>query len=322
MSVARLTIKSVGYGGDQTSAIPNRILQFTKKIAASLVKVTYADNLRVYGNGKWCRWTIKIDGKDCAVPIYNSKYTSATSDDNFTPHAIVGTCSGISAGSHTMTIALTNNGGADCYTGWSATARDAFFMEALELNPTGQITTVIRKLASDGRDSGVVNGRTLEFVKRADNSDLRITWATNLRARASNNKGGAICNWELRIDGRSCTKPSKIGVSMHSQHDDNDHIPVEVVGWCEGITKGRHIITVVVSTGNDNSDCLTGWGSNDYMEVWEPTQQERSMITYFQAVNTGSGVDQGSSVLGMKASVNDVKKNNETASSEGKGGDM
>ena len=109
---------------------------------------------------------------------------------------------------------------------------------------------------------------------------------------------------------------------MHSQHDDNDHIPVEVVGWCEGITKGRHIITVVVSTGNDNSDCLTGWGSNDYMEVWEPTQQERSMITYFQAVNTGSGVDQGSSVLGMKASVNDVKKNNETASSEGKGGDM
>jgi len=253
---------------------------------------------RVYGNSKWCRWTIKIDGKDCAIPIYNSKHSAKTSDNDHTPNAIVGTCAGIAAGVHIMTIALTRNGGADCYTGWSATsARDAFFMEAEELNPAGQITTVMRKVKADGRDSGVVNGRSLKFDKRADASQLRLTWATNLRVRAHNNRGGAICNWELRIDGKSCAKPSKIGVSMHSQNDDNDHIPAEVVGWCQGIARGPHTITVIVMRGNSNSDCYTGWASNDYMEVWEPTPAEQSMITYTQRVGTDSASDGTSSVL-------------------------
>ena len=186
-----------------------------------------------------------------------------------------------------MTIALTRNAGADCYTGWSATsARDAFFMEAEELNPAGQITTVMRKVKADGRDSGVVTGRSLKFDKRMDTSQLRLTWATNLRVRAHNSKGGAYCHWELQIDGKSCAKPSKIGVSMHSQNDDNDHIPAEVVGWCQGIARGPHTITVLVVRGNSNSDCYTGWSSNDYMEVWEPTSAEQAMITYMQAVGT------------------------------------
>ena len=84
---------------------------------------------------------------------------------------------------------------------------------------------------------------------------------------------------------------------MHSQGNDNDHIPVEVVGWCQGIKKGQHTITVVVSPGNTNSDCHTGWNSNDYMEVWEPTPQEQSMMTYMQKVGTDNGSDQSKSVL-------------------------
>ena len=147
VSAARLTLKNDSQGTDQTSAIPKRTLKFTKKSASSLLKVTYADNLRVYGNGKWCRWTIKIDGRDCSVPIYNTKYTTATSDNDHTPHAIMGTCQGISAGSHTMTIMLWRNSGADCYTGWSASgARDAYFMEAEEINPAGQITNKMFKI--------------------------------------------------------------------------------------------------------------------------------------------------------------------------------
>ena len=110
-------MKNDSYGGDQTVAIPRRTLNFVKKSSSSLLRVTYADVLRVVGNGKWCRWTIKIDGRDCAVPIYNTKHTSSTSDNDHAPHAIVGTCSGIKAGGHTMTIALTRNAGADCYTG-------------------------------------------------------------------------------------------------------------------------------------------------------------------------------------------------------------
>ena len=299
LSVAWLTMKNDNQGTDQTSALPNRSLKFTKKLSSSLVKVTYADNLHVYGNGnKWCHWTIKIDGKDCAIPIYNTKHTSATSDRDFAPHAIVGTCAGINAGNHTMTIALTRSNNADCHTGWSAvSARDAFFMEAVELNPAGQITTVMRKVAADGRDSGVVTGRSLKFDKRTDASQLRITWATNLRSRARNSKGGSHCDWELQIDQKSCSQPSKIGVSMHSKLDDNDLIPVEVVGWCQGIARGPHTLSVYVKSWNANYDCYTGWSTHDYMEVWEPTPAEQSMVTYMQKVSTDNGADSTSSVL-------------------------
>ena len=297
LSAARLTLKNDSEGSDEKSALPGRTLKFTKKSAASLMKLTYADNMRVVGNGKWCKWSIKVDDKDCATPIFNSKHTQHNSDNDHTPHAIVGTCEGISAGDHTMTVALTRSGGADCYSGWSASAaRDALFMEAEELDPKGQITTVMRKKLQDDADSGILSGRSLKFDKRTDASQLRMTWATNLRVRPKDKKGGAVCHWELHIDGKSCAKPSKIGVTMHS-HDDNDLIPTEVVGWCQGIKRGPHEIAVMVTSGDANHDCYTGWGSSEYMEVWEPTPQEQSMMTYMQKVGTDNGSDSSSSVL-------------------------
>merc|ERR1719482_1667199 len=210
-------------------------------LSNSVVKVTYAESLRVYGNGKWCRWSIRVDNKDCNPAVFNAKHTTATSDNDHTPHAIVGACKGLSKGNHRMTIGLTRSGGADCYTGWSASgARDAFFMEAEELNPQGLIAVAMRQVGADGRENGWANNRLLNFNKKSSGSQLRLTWASNLRVRAGNNRGGAWCNWELRIDGKSCSQPSKIGVSMHSQQNDNDHIPVEVVGWCRNIGKGNH----------------------------------------------------------------------------------
>merc|ERR1712139_694358 len=139
--------------------------------------------------------TIRIDGKDCKPSVFNAKHTTATSDNDHTPHAIVGSCSGLSAGNHRMTIALSRNGGADCYTGWSASgARDAFFLEAEEINPKGQFTSKMFTVGDDGRDGGTLNGVQMNFDKRSDNTHLRFTWATNLRTRASNNKGGAACH--------------------------------------------------------------------------------------------------------------------------------
>lgn len=265
------------------------------------MKMTYADNLRTYGNGKWCRWTIKIDNKDCKPSLVAIKYTSATSDNDHTPHAMVGTCSGIPAGNHKMTIALTRSSGADCHTGWSASgARDAFFLEAEELNPNGQITTQTKSLGADGRDAGWVSGRKLTFKKASSGSHLRFTWGTNLRVRAKNNSGGAWCNWELRVDGKSCGNPSKIGVSMHAMNNDNDHIPVEVVGWCRSIGAGTRNLQVYVSQGSGNSDCYTGWSTHDYMEAWEPTAAEQATMSYLQRVGTDNGSDASSNVLSLK----------------------
>jgi hypothetical protein len=254
----------------------------------------------VYGNGKACYWRIRVDNKNCPIDIWNGKHTTHTSDNDHTPHALIGTCSKLSAGAHTMTIYLWRSGGADCHTGWSASSdRDAFFMEAEEINPKGQFTSKMFNVGDDGRDTGEVNHVNLQFDKRMDNSHLRITWATNLRTRAHNNRGGVECYWELQIDGKSCPSPTKIGASMHSQNNDNDHIPVAIVGWCAKVKRGAHILTAYVTRNGGNADCYTGWANQDYMEVWEPTPQEMKLITYSQKLGTDNGADSSASVNSM-----------------------
>jgi len=51
-----------------------------------------------------------------------------------------------------------------------------------------------------------------------------------------------------------------------------------------------------VKSWNSNFDCYTGWSSHDYMEVWEPTTAEQSMVTYTQRVGTDNSADASSSV--------------------------
>jgi len=307
---ARLTAKNDNYGGDQVDEIPMRKLVFTKRSDKTLMKLTYADNFRVHGSGKACYWRIRIDGRNCPIDIYNGKHSGHSSDNDYTPHAIIGTCSKLSAGAHTMTIQLWRGGGSDCYTGWSASgARDAFYMEAEEINPNGQFTSRMFTVGDDGRDGGTVNGVNLGFDKRVDNSQLRITWSTNLRIRAHNQKGGVYCNWELRIDGRSCEAPTKIGASLHSQNNDNDHQPVSIVGWCTNIKRGPHILTAYVSRNSGNADCYTGWSNQDYMEVWEPTPQEQALISYQQKTRTDQGSDYSDSVLSFKFKKKKPKEN-------------
>ena len=58
LSAFRLTKKNDSLGGDAYNPIPGRILTFEKKAADTLMKLTYADNLRVHGNGKVCYWGI------------------------------------------------------------------------------------------------------------------------------------------------------------------------------------------------------------------------------------------------------------------------
>merc|ERR1712032_1253421 len=157
-------------------------MTFSKVSSQTVMKLTYADHLRVHGSGKVCYWRIRVDGRNCPIDIYNGKHSGHSSDNDYTPHAIIGTCSKLSAGTHTMTIQLWRNGGADCYTGWSGSSdRDAYFMEAEEISPKGQFTSKMFNVGDDGRDGGTVNGVNLAFDKRVDGSHLRFTWATNLR---------------------------------------------------------------------------------------------------------------------------------------------
>ena len=77
-------MKNYGCDGG-TVTIPKRNLKFTKKNAASLVKVTYVDSFAIHGTKQWCRWSIKIDGKDCAVPI-TTRDTQPPAQTGISPH--------------------------------------------------------------------------------------------------------------------------------------------------------------------------------------------------------------------------------------------
>ena len=132
LSAFRLTKKKKkkdSHGGDNYDQIPGRILKFTKISKANQMKLTYADTMRVYGNGKACYWRIRVDRKNCPIDIWNGKHTTVTSDNDRTVHVIMGTCANIEPGTHEMSIYLWRNSGADCYTGWS-TGGEGFFMEA------------------------------------------------------------------------------------------------------------------------------------------------------------------------------------------------
>merc|ERR1712019_324090 len=173
--------------------------------------------------------------------------------------------------------------------GSASGARDAFYMEAEEINPKGQFTSRMFTVGDDGRDGGTVSGVNLAFDKRKDDSQLRITWATNLRIRAHNNKGGVYCNWELRIDGRSCEAPTKIGASMHSQNNDNDHYPATMMGECAGFDPGQLTIDVAV-TSSSGADCYTGWTPSPHiMHSLLEVQESPTIWTIVFQEEEGSG---------------------------------
>eukprot|EP00497_Spongosphaera_streptacantha_P003414 TRINITY_DN40_c0_g1_i1.p1 TRINITY_DN40_c0_g1~~TRINITY_DN40_c0_g1_i1.p1 ORF type:complete len:562 (-),score=131.71 TRINITY_DN40_c0_g1_i1:146-1831(-) len=265
--------------------LDDRVLDFTKLEDDTVMRLTYADNFRVYGHGKTCRWNVLIDGKDCAIPIMNGKHNWHSGNDH-EPHAVTGTCPGLAKGAHKMTVYLADNNSGDCSTGWDAnSSKDAFFLEAVELKPEYPMMSYkMFSGSSQSADTGLVPGRVFDFEKVHAATDVRVTWSTNLRVK--NDAASSHCSWEILIDGKSCASPTKLWVRMHSNKNENDHIPMEMVGWCKNLAAGRHVLTVKVEKTQSSSDCHTGWNTNEYMEVWEPTADELSMITYSQLLSS------------------------------------
>jgi len=117
-------------------------------------------------------------------------------------------------------------------------------------------------------------------TKKEGGSQLRFTWASNLRAYST--QQSVACYWDLLIDGKNCASPSQMSMAVHTNKNDNDHIPVGMVNWCKGIAAGEHTLTVRLREREAAADCYTGWETYDYMEVWEPTADEQTLITYLQ----------------------------------------
>ncbi len=126
--------------------VASRVLRFQKIEKTSEVRIVYSDNLRVTHGSKWaaCRWTVTVDGIDCGDRSIHTDRHDEHSASNHTHSTIIGYCSELSIGLHTVHVWVSptpadNNkyGGSDCYTGWD---NSLWTLEATELVANGPIS--------------------------------------------------------------------------------------------------------------------------------------------------------------------------------------
>ncbi len=113
--------------------IKSRVLRFTKAKTHTKIRINYTDSLSTAGNLKACRWEIRVDGSSCSnqtlvYDVYARPVHSLRSS------TVVGYCSGVAAGSHTIGIWVSTTpgySGSDCNTGWK---NSTWVIEAEEVN--------------------------------------------------------------------------------------------------------------------------------------------------------------------------------------------
>lgn len=109
--------------GTDNGVIASRLLSFTKTQAATGIRVSWEDNLRVAGSC-CCRWNIRFNGATCTDPgglYFDHYYGGVAGENDHRTKANFGTCFGLGAGTYTVQVYVGPVGGnpvSDCYTGW------------------------------------------------------------------------------------------------------------------------------------------------------------------------------------------------------------
>jgi hypothetical protein len=117
--------------------------------------------------------------------------------------------------------------------------------------------------AGDGTPNGAIPSRLIQYTKTQDATALRFTWNDNRRCAGTS----VSCEWEIKIDGRSCAMPGPIVYDFFNDAAGvavNFHLPGTVVGTCRGITAGPHTVQVYVTAPVPASSTnagmpYTGW---------------------------------------------------------------
>jgi len=123
------------YDDTNVGQIKSRVLSFSKAKTNTKIRISYTDNLRVLGSGKTCRWEIRVDGTSCPSQALVYDYYTNKDDNHHRSRTVVGYCSGVAAGSHTIGIWVgplsSGHSSSDCYTGWD---NSTWVIEAEEVN--------------------------------------------------------------------------------------------------------------------------------------------------------------------------------------------
>jgi len=241
--------------------VNGRTLTFYKKSSSSAIRLKYYDNLRVYaaGGGHSCRWMLRVDGKDCPSGGVGGDAYIWGKHNNHRPRVIQGYCKGLKAGAHKVQVWVqhTPHYSGDCYTGWYSN-QVSWTLETEEVPRNSKDTTFVTKRGpSYGQDHGLLPNRKLSFIKKRQNSAIRLFYYDNLRVYAAG--GGHACRWTLEVDGKPCPSGA-IGADVYVWGKRNNHRPRAVTGYCRHLSKGKHTVQVrVAHTPGMKGDCYTGW---------------------------------------------------------------
>jgi len=123
-----------GPNDDTDGQIKSRVLRFTKAKTHTKIRINYTDNLATLGSAKACRWEIRVDGRSCPNQALVYDDYAYRFERTFSTRTIVGYCSGVAAGSHTIGIwagSTPGYPGSNCFTGWD---NSTWVIEVVEVN--------------------------------------------------------------------------------------------------------------------------------------------------------------------------------------------
>ena len=108
--------------------------------------------------------------------------------------------------------------------------------------------------------------------KKYDSTILAVSWRTTTRVIGL----GKAARWYITIDGRECSSPDKIDMTMYKGNNANLHVPSFLTGYCKrtgsgAIRKGKHVIAAHIGKVKTHSlgDTSTGWSSLSLLRVKE-----------------------------------------------------
>ena len=122
--IIRTIARAQGFNqGDDTNSGPlsTRVLNFTKRRNDTGLRVTYTDNIRVFGSNTAGRWEVRFNG--ASAPLFPLAWDFYVSSTAFThqPATMVGTAFNLPAGVYSVRVYVGPSPGygvTDLYTGW------------------------------------------------------------------------------------------------------------------------------------------------------------------------------------------------------------
>ncbi|MET0343528.1 MAG: hypothetical protein ABW252_21130 [Polyangiales bacterium] len=139
-----------------------------------------------------------------------------------------------------------------------------------DLDVGGTAIRTIRRAHALGpsvaQDNGAVDKRTLSFIKRRDDTSIRVAYTDNFRA--NHPSGIGTCRWAIMFDNQPCPQAPRLiyDLFVGGVPGMNFHHPASVFGTCRGLPKGEHTIQVFVGPvestepERQQANCHTGWG--------------------------------------------------------------